>query len=81
MALSNDIEQHPADYANLQTASSYHNGYPDASHYMINHQYQPMYFERPSAENSPPSTLLYRDDPNLAASSRYQVSYETIEKI
>lgn len=79
--LSNDMEQHSAEYANLQTAPQYHNGYSDPVQYlMTTNPYQHIYIDRTSAENSPPNTLIYRDDPNLATSSRYQVRYNNLYK-
>ncbi|CAG9853617.1 unnamed protein product [Phyllotreta striolata] len=67
--------EHPGDYANLQTAQ-YNNGYTDGTQYLTNHQYQNMYIERSTVDNSPSATVLYRgDDPNLGA-SRFQANYD-----
>lgn len=65
--------EHPGDYANLQTAQ-YNNGYADGSQYLAQHQYQNLFINRSDVDNSSPTAVLYRGDPNLA-DSRYQVSY------
>ncbi|CAH1114031.1 unnamed protein product [Psylliodes chrysocephalus] len=66
--------EHPGDYANLQTAQ-YNNGYADGSQYLAQHQYQNLFINRSDVDNSSPTAVLYRGDPNLA-DSRYQVNFE-----
>lgn len=67
-----NVEQ-SGEYANLQTAQ-YNNGYTDATQYLTQQQYNNLYMER-GVGSSSPNAVLYREDPNLAA-SRYQGNYD-----
>ncbi|XP_025829813.1 GATA-binding factor 6-B-like isoform X2 [Agrilus planipennis] len=74
------------EYTNLESVSS--TQYPNSQHFPAdgNHQYisqgqyqQQQYQSYTVArenDDSPPNTLLYKDDPNLASSRMYQGSYE-----
>ncbi|XP_072379797.1 uncharacterized protein [Diabrotica undecimpunctata] len=73
ITISSEIDQ-PGDYTSLQTAQ-YNNGYTDGPQYLAQHQYQNLYVDRGSVGNSPPATLLFKDDPNLAA-ARYPTNYD-----
>lgn len=73
------IEQ--GEYADLETAPQYSHQYGNnAVHYLQHHQYQNQFqnaypLERTGTSDSPPSALYRNTDPNLASSSRYQVSF------
>lgn len=72
ISIPHEIES--TEYANLQTATSYSNGYTESNSYMIpQNNYQEVYLDRGSAENSPPSGVMYRGDPSLSVSSPFQV--------
>ncbi|XP_028154852.1 GATA-binding factor 6-B isoform X2 [Diabrotica virgifera virgifera] len=74
ITISSEIDQPGGDYTSLQTAQ-YNNGYTDGPQYLQQHQYQNLYVDRGSVENSPPATLLFKDDPNLAT-ARYPTNYD-----